>query len=233
MFSESMVRSTNCTCSHSRVVRFLIEHYNNFVIHTVVENMFLVIRPVASVIRRHHHDTADVQGFRLTGATGMLPGCSHGIGCVGNTLNHLISLFYDFAVQACANTNQSAWYMHYVDCCRWIVPFKWNPLTAKVVPVSMKLTCYYVVIVKMLRPKLLHVDVFCSALVGSWVMWWPCLSVRTHISWTTYLNFTRLLCTLSMGMPRSCCYGVAIRCVLPALWVTLNESVIRYIFDSC
>jgi len=118
MFSESMVRSTNCTCSHSRVVRFLIEHYNNFVIHTVVENMFLVIRPVASVIRRHHHDTADVQEFRLTGATGMLPGCSRGIRCVGNTLNHLISLFYDFAVQACANTNQSAWYMHYVDCCR-------------------------------------------------------------------------------------------------------------------
>jgi len=47
-----------------------------------------------------------------------------------------------------------------------------------------------------------------------------CLSVRSHISKTTQLNFT-IFATLPLAMPRYSSGVVVICYVLPALWVTL------------
>ena len=47
-----------------------------------------------------------------------------------------------------------------------------------------------------------------------------CLSVRDHISGTTRPIFTNFLCMLPMAVARSSYDGVAIRYVLPVLWMT-------------
>jgi len=47
-----------------------------------------------------------------------------------------------------------------------------------------------------------------------------CLSVRSHNSKITRPNFTEFLCTLSIALARSFSGGVAIRDVLPVLWMT-------------
>ena len=49
-------------------------------------------------------------------------------------------------------------------------------------------------------------------------MLFVCLSVRSHNSKTTLLNFTKFLCLMPMALARSYFGGVAIRYVLLVLW---------------
>jgi len=60
------------------------------------------------------------------------------------------------------------------------------------------------------------------------------LSVRSHISETTPLNFTKLLCMLLSGRPRSFSDGVVIHYVLPVLWMTCFHtmgSMVRHVYS--
>jgi len=54
-----------------------------------------------------------------------------------------------------------------------------------------------------------------------------CVSVREHISGSTRPILTKFLCTLPMAVARSSSGGVAIRYVLPVLWMTSYLRISR------
>jgi len=73
---------------------------------------------------------------------------------------------------------------------------------------------------------------------GSEVLWWPCpsaclsvcfLSANISISGITTPIFRKFLCVLPMAVARSSSAGVAIRYVLPVLWMTSYLHIMGHI----